>query len=187
VRLVEGIDDLRLLGVAGLTAGGNAEANRIDGNAGANRIEGQGGRDSLSGGLGNDTLSGGDGSDRLSGGAGTDSLAGGAGNDTLSGGKGTDRLAGGIGTDVLTGGTGPDRFVFAQGDGKDRVTDLMLAEGDRLVLDDALWGGGLTAVQVVAAHAAVVAGAVLLDFGTDELRLEGLVSTAGLAAAIDIV
>ena len=45
------------------------------------------------------------------------------GNDTLSGGAGNDTLYGGVGTDTLAGGTGKDTFVYANGDGKDTITD----------------------------------------------------------------
>jgi Ca2+-binding RTX toxin-like protein len=187
VQLVSGIDHLRLLGVAPLAATGSAAGNRIDGNAGANRIDGQDGNDRLSGNGGADRLSGGNGNDFLRGGPGNDRLAGGPGKDRLDGGDGADRLAGGPGSDVLTGGAGADRFVLAAGDGSDRVTDLSLAEGDRLLLHATLWGGGLTAAAVVAAHAEVTAAGVLFDFGTDRLLLEGVTGLTGLAAAIDIL
>ena len=36
---------------------------------------------------------------------------------------GNDRIIGGTGNDTLTGGTGPDVFVFAEGNGKDVITD----------------------------------------------------------------
>jgi Ca2+-binding RTX toxin-like protein len=88
---------------------------------------------------------------------------------------------------VLTGGPGADRFVFARGDGSDRVTDISLAEGDRLALQATLWGGGLTAAEVVAAHAQVTAEGVLFDFGPNRILLEGLTGLNGLAAAIDII
>ena len=55
--------------------------------------------------------------------AGNDTMYGGGGNDTLNGGAGNDTLYGGVGTDKLTGGTGRDTFVYANGDGKDTITD----------------------------------------------------------------
>jgi len=59
---------------------------------------------------------------------GNDILEGRGGIDSLYGGAGTDRIIGGIGNDTLSGGTGNDTFVFAAGDGQDRITDF--ASGD---------------------------------------------------------
>src|SRR5439155_21211340 len=61
---------------------------------------------------------------------GNDVLEGRGGNDSLYGGGGADTLIGGTGNDVLSGGTGNDLFLFAAGDGQDRVTDF--ASGDVL-------------------------------------------------------
>ena len=44
-------------------------------------------------------------------------------NNTIYGGAGNDTLYGGAGTDTLTGGKGSDTFVYANGDGKDTITD----------------------------------------------------------------
>ena len=67
-------------------------------------------------------------------------------------------------------------------------SDFTAAQGDRLELDDALWGSTLTTAQVVANFAHVVAAGVSLDFGGgDVLMLAGLTTTAGLAGLIDIV
>ena len=57
------------------------------------------------------------------GGVGANTIYGYGGNDTLNGGAGNDTLYGGVGTDKLTGGTGRDTFVYANGDGKDTITD----------------------------------------------------------------
>lgn len=57
------------------------------------------------------------------GGVGANTIYGYGGNDTLNGGAGNDTLYGGIGTDKLIGGTGRDTFVYANGDGKDTITD----------------------------------------------------------------
>lgn len=121
---------------------GNRLANILKGQAGNDTLEGLAGNDRLFGGSGNDVLRGGAGNDLLSGGAGRDRLLGGSGNDELRGGPerdilkgaagddlliggtGNDRLQGGAGNDTLTGGTGADRFVFARGDGRDRITDF---------------------------------------------------------------
>ena len=57
------------------------------------------------------------------GGSGANTIYGYGGNDTLSGGAGNDTLYGGAATDKLTGGAGNDTFVYANGDGKDTITD----------------------------------------------------------------
>ncbi len=44
-------------------------------------------------------------------------------NNTIYGGAGNDTLYGGAGTDKLTGGKGRNTFVYANGDGKDTITD----------------------------------------------------------------
>ena len=161
LQLVSGVADARLLGIGDIDLRGNGVANDLTGNNGANLVIGIGG---------------------------TDSLSGGAGNDTLNGGGSIDRLGGGTGDDRLIGGAKADRFVFGNGDGKDRITDFTAAQGDRLELDDALWGSTLTTAQVVANFAHVVAAGVSLDFGGgDVLMLAGLTTTAGLAGLIDIV
>lgn len=151
---------------------GGAGDDRLDGGDGDDRLGGRTGDDVLEGGAGDDRLWGEEGCDRLEGGAGRDMLDGGAGNDRLSGGAGGDSLQGGAGNDWLDGGSGNDRlmgdagadtFVFARG--QDRIMDFKPREGDRLQLDDALWGGGLTEAEVVRRFARVEEGHLLLDFG----------------------
>ena len=51
------------------------------------------------------------------------SIKGGKYADILDGGTGNDTLIGGKGDDTLTGGAGKDIFVYANGDGKDIITD----------------------------------------------------------------
>lgn len=180
---------VRMLGAAGIAGTGSAAGDVIAGNRGDNRLSGEGGWDRLWGGQGADRLSGGDGRDRLWGDEGNDRLAGGRGNDTLDGGEGDDTLTGGLGADWLTGAAGADRFVFGRGIGHDIVADLSGREGDRIVLDDALWRGVKTAEEIVADHARMTAeGFVVLDFGAGgTIELRGITSTAGLAALIEII
>ncbi len=78
------------------------------------------------------------GNDVVVAGTGADQVFGEAGNDTLSGDAGDDVLVGGANDDVLSGGTGADTFVFLAGDGRDRITDFGLAEGDRIALSTAI-------------------------------------------------
>nr|WP_228037686.1 DUF3574 domain-containing protein [Nodosilinea sp. LEGE 06152] len=99
-------------------------------------IDGQGGSDRIRGLSGDDLLRGGAGDDGLSGNSGDDILLGEDGNDTLIGGKGVD---------ILTGGEGYDAFRFNNlHQGGDKITDFA-AEGDRILIRAAGFGGGLVA------------------------------------------
>lgn len=207
LALHSGITRATLLGAEDLTLTGTAQADVLTGNGGANLLSGGGGADRLNGGGGNDTLKGGAGNDRLngsqghddlygdagndllSGGAGKDRLWGGAGNDTLDGGAGKDRLEGGQGNDLLIGGAAADRFVFKGKFGNDTIADFSTAEGDRLVLDDALWGGKtLKPGAVVSQYAQVTDEGVLFDFGkSGSILLEDLTTTAGIANALELI
>lgn len=80
--------------------------------------------ENLTGGTGADLLSGDSLANRLDGGNGHDTLRGGGGSDSLTGGAGDDHLFGGSGADLLAGGIGADRFVFATGNGDDRINDF---------------------------------------------------------------
>ena len=143
---------------------------------------GGGGTDVITGNAAANVLRGNNGRDSLSGLAGDDRLLGGARHDTLIGGSGDDTLDGGAGNDLLTGGRGADRFVFAAGYERDRIMDFNGADGDRIILDAALWDGqSLTLRQVVNRFAEVVGSRTVLDFGDgDRLELQGLRDTAGL-------
>ncbi|WP_185020719.1 calcium-binding protein [Histidinibacterium lentulum] len=184
-----GGNDDNLAGQAGDdTLNGQQGNDFLNGNGGDDSLMGGGGKDILVGGGGNDTLSGGGNDDRLLGGAGSDvlfgdigsdELFGGGGDDILFGGGGRDRLDGGGGDDTLTGGRGADDFVFRKFYGRDEITDFELGV-DRLALDPALWGGGLTLEEVVEQFGFVsqsgvgVAPVVGLDFGSDVIRFTGL-------------
>ena len=131
---------IKLYNIASIYSGDGMDV--VQGNNGRNTIYGEGGHDQLYGGRGADTLHGGDdsdflfgeagrdtlygdaGHDVLEGGSGGDTLYGGAGHDTLDGGTARDVLTGGTGNDILTGGAGRDTFIFAQGDGRDIITDF---------------------------------------------------------------
>ena len=171
IGLSLGINYVTLLGNANLFATGNANANVMNGNAGANQLEG---------GAGNDVLRGMNGNDNL---------IGGLGNDTIRGGSGADRIEGGGSNDALSGNLDADSFVFGNNFGRDTVTDFSRTAGDRLVLDDLIWGGtALSAQQVVSQFAHVVAGTVVFEFSANEvITLAGVTSTAGLADALTIV
>lgn len=97
---------------------------RLIGGRGNDELLGGGDNDRLIGGTEDDILDGGMGNDLLRGGRQNDTLKGGEGNDTLIGGSGFDALDGGIGDDILTGAFNADRFIFANGNGKDTITDF---------------------------------------------------------------
>ena len=120
------------------------------------------------------------------GGRGADELYGNEFRNVLAGGRGGDFVWGAAGADSLTGNAGGDRFVFAAGDGHDRITDFSKS-ADEIWLWDDLWGGAVkTAAQIVTQFAVIRGGVVVLDFGADELTLQGVTSTAGLADTIQI-
>ncbi|MGL4321784.1 MAG: calcium-binding protein [Paracoccaceae bacterium] len=169
-----------------LVNGSNASETRSGGN-GDDRVYGNSGADSLNGLNGHDLISGGRGNDRVLGGFGNDFLLGGADADVLLGDRGNDRLHGEQGNDTLTGGSGADDFVFTRSGASDRITDFSVTARDQLMLDDALWTGSRTVEQVVSSFAKVTADGVLFTFSTtDKLFLQGVTTTTGLAALIEI-
>jgi hypothetical protein len=99
------VENLALLGLAGIHVLGNGLNNNLTGNAAANRLTGDAGNDTLNGGAGNDTLLGGADADVLIGGAGADSQDGGAGDDLILIGTGdftaTEIINGGADLDTL--------------------------------------------------------------------------------------
>nr|WP_323779889.1 calcium-binding protein [Amylibacter sp.] len=164
---------------------GTKKADVIDGKAGNDTLKGLGGGDDLIGGGGKDKLLGGGGADTLQGDGGNDRVLGGGGNDHLFGGAGSDRLDGQKGNDVLTGGGGADVFVFGNRGGKDTITDFQNNK-DTILLDDALWGGGLSVNKLINTFAKVVDGDAVFDFGKFELTLEGVANLNQLRDDIEI-
>jgi serralysin len=179
VQLLTGVHNVTLLGNAGLFVTGNDANNVISGNDGANP---------LSGWAGNDAIHGNAGQDLLFGGAGNDWLTGGTESDTLNGGDGDDILVGNRASDLLTGGLGSDQFVFRNGDGLDRVLDFSVAQRDQLLIDNDLWVGTLTPNWVVANHAWVTEGSVVLNFGQGDLFwIHGTTNLWDVVQAITII
>jgi len=113
---------------------GDLGNDRVFGNLGADTLEGGDGDDAVQGNQGDDVVRGGAGNDMAYGGQGNDTVDGGQGDDQLWGDLGDDVLTGGPGADTLTGGAGADTFVYARGDGADRITDFHQGEGDRIQL-----------------------------------------------------
>ena len=132
-------------------------------------------------------LSGANGNDFLSGGTGNDVLRGGAGNDRLYGGSGNDTIYGDAGNDHLSGGSGTDSFVFSFSAGDDVIADFTAV--DTLRISRQLWGGVATdADAVVASHARIIAGDVVIDLGQGHsVRLDGVSSLSGLADQIILI
>ena len=97
-------------------------------------LNGDGGADELNGGNNADVLNGGGGNDVLNGGNGADELNGGNNADVLNGGAGADVLNGGLGNDLLTGGDGNDVFIFADGFGRDTITDFETSNNEDIDL-----------------------------------------------------
>ncbi|MEQ3625633.1 MAG: hypothetical protein ABNH26_02975 [Celeribacter sp.] len=157
------------------------------GTEGSNSLVGGAGADVIYDGGGSSTLSGGTGRDRLIGNAGHDRLFGGDDADILNGGNGNDRLSGEAGADYLLGGGGWDIFVFYDDMGRDQIEDFVLGE-DRLFLSANLVGTGIAGSAVVDAHATILDGSAVLDFGNgNSVTLLGLTDLTGLEAAILIV
>ena len=120
------------------------------------------------------------------GGRGADEIYGNEVANVLKGGRGGDYIWGAAGNDRMTGNSGADQFAFYIGDGRDKVTDFTAGQ-DALWIWADLWGGAVkTAAEVVAEFAVVRNGVVVFDFGAEELTLQGVTSTAGLAATIEI-
>ncbi|KAF0674591.1 calcium-binding protein [Profundibacterium mesophilum] len=180
------------------TMAGNGGADRIFAGGGTDLVFGTGGWNRIFGGSGADILWGGNEPDRIEGESGDDFLGGGAADDTLSGGGGRDllvgnaggdRLHGGGGADTMRGEWGADTFVFAPGDGWDRISDFDMRGGDRLLLDARLWSGGENAAALVAAHGEISPwGAARLAFdGGESLSFDGIYALAGIAEHIDFL
>ncbi|MES2205500.1 MAG: calcium-binding protein, partial [Pseudomonadota bacterium] len=130
------LENLLLMGKAGLNGTGNALDNTIIGNDGSNTLKGLNGNDTLQGGVGRDTLEGGEGNDSLKGGAGSDTLIGGAGNDILAGEAGNDILEGGIGNDI---------YLFGKESGNDTINNNRGSSTDN---DQVIVGAGISANQI---------------------------------------
>ncbi|MDF1734693.1 MAG: calcium-binding protein, partial [Minwuia sp.] len=109
-------------------------------------LTGGGGGDDLDGLAGDDVLFGGSGRDTLEGGNGNDALQGGSDNDSLVGGFGDDTVRGGSGNDTLLGGFGDDLFLYARGDGFDRIDERFSQGGG---LDTLELGPGIDTADVI--------------------------------------
>jgi serralysin len=179
-RLFGGWDRDLLFGGAGDDRlDGGLQNDTLSGDAGNDTLIGGNGFDSLDGGEGNDSLSGGHGNDTLEGGAGDDLLDGGARHDRLSGGEGQDTLIGGAGNDRLTGGADQDVFIFADGHGRDTITDFdAVGAGDRIDLSGITGLAGFDDYDAFAATSGAVtvtgSGVLLATGGGNSILLWGV-------------
>lgn len=127
-----------------------ADATMTGSKTGANTLTGGTGADTITGGTLADTLIGGNGNDTIDGGSGNDTLHGGIGNDTLLGGIGDDLLVGGAGNDTMTGGVGADDFFFTADNGKDTITDFVVATDDiNVSVPGGLLGGAINNESII--------------------------------------
>ena len=128
---------------------GGADNDTLAGGDGNDLLYGEAGNDTLTGGKGNDSLWGGAGNDKLVSDDGNDLLYGEAGNDNLQGGAGNDNLRGGAGNDTLNGGAGNDVFTYANGEGKDVITDYTAGQDTLYITGNAISKTALSGKNVV--------------------------------------
>ncbi len=118
------------------------------------------------------------------GGKGADDITGNAIDNRLKGGKGADTFHSSSGNDHFAGNAGADTFAFTAGFGTDQINDFNLTR-DHLLLDAAIWGGGVkTAAEVIADYATVIEGKLVLDFGFSEIVFKGIHTADGLETQI---
>ncbi len=147
----------------GLQLHGNDARDIITGSAVINspdHIWGEGGDDKIVGLTGNDVIDGG---------LGTDRIFGNSGDDTISGGAGNDRM---------TGQFGDDTFLFAPGDGQDRITDFNSLGHDTIDLT----AFAIADFSTLLTHFQTALSGALINLGPDTILLEGI-NSANLSAA----
>ena len=146
--LPDAVEELYLVGKAGLNGTGNNLDNALIGNVASNKLLGLSGNDTIYGLEGNDTLDGGKGNDWLAGDGDWygDYNASQGGNDLVNGGDGNDHLFGGEGADTLLGGNGNDELIgdFQPWDEADYQGNVRTGGNDKLdggEGNDFLYGG----------------------------------------------
>lgn len=144
VTLSDGSDEARL----------NGTVTTITTLGGKDRVTGSAAFETANLGDGNDYAAMQGGNDTVQGGRGNDTILGGQGSDVINAGAGRDVITGGAGDDRLTGGADADQFIFAQGQGRDTITDFQRGLDD-IVIQGAKWSdvtltaqGAHTLVQV---------------------------------------
>ena len=97
-------------------------------------------------------------------GAAASMLTGTTKSDLLIGGNGDDRLTGGKGDDLMNGGAGRDVFVYAKGDGSDKIDGFAVGED---VLRLSGFGTELDSFGDILARSADIGGGVAIATGND--------------------
>lgn len=113
-----------------------------------------------------DWMNGQGGNDAMRGLGGNDTLLGGIGADTINGNAGRDQLFGGRGNDILTGSLDADRFVFAKGDGADRITDFRNGS-DKIVFSSGADRYGDLSIRALGSD-------TMIRYGADSVLLKGV-------------
>nr|WP_246513622.1 Ig-like domain-containing protein [Azospirillum picis] len=144
---------------------GGRDNDHLFGDNDADHLSGDQGDDALFGNTGQDTLLGNTGQDTLYGGRDDDVLHGGRDDDWLFGDAGNDTLWGDLGADTLSGGLGADLFAFADGSGRDVITDFHASDGDRI---------GLAAGRTYSVRSDTSGNAVIVFTQDDEVTLKGI-------------
>ena len=160
---------LNLSGLSFVNCSGPLDSVSITGDGDAEGLLGGGLGEFIQGNAGADTLNGGGGNDSMLGGSEKDLLGGGIGDDQLFGGTNNDTLAGGSGQDVLTGDGGRDVFVFATGNGADRVTDFLDGQ-DHIDLS----AYGFANATIASTFFADVGGNLVFTNGADVLTIDAM-------------
>jgi Ca2+-binding RTX toxin-like protein len=143
--------------------GASASANRFDGRAGFDRVDYSAATAFVRVNLGNNALNGGA--------ANGDTLVA---IEAVTGSAFDDNFVGDVFANSFTGGAGADEFVFGPGGGSDTVSDFETGT-DVLNLDDALWSGESGSLSdILLAHSSIDGADLVLSFGQDQIRLEGL-------------
>ncbi len=154
-------------------------AAQMDAIAGGTTAKGQ----LLVGETGDDAIFGVAGSDTIRSGASDDSINSGSGNDDIKAGDGNDTIDSGSGDDRIF--SGADTFVFNSGHDSDVIHDFEL-DFDILRLSSALTNGK-SAVDIVSDYATITNGAVVFDFGGDDIiTISNLDCLTGLSENIEI-
>ena len=102
----------------------------------------------------------------IQGNSGNNTLTGNSAGDRLNGGAGNDTLNGAAGNDILEGGSGNDDFVFAIGDGVDRILDFEIGMDEIDLAGTALAYGDLSISDG--------SGYALVEYGSDLIRVDGV-------------
>jgi Ca2+-binding RTX toxin-like protein len=89
-----------------------------------------------------------------------DTIEGGGGNDNIYGKAGGDRISGGAGDDVIDGGDQTDIFVYALGDGNDRIFDY----GTGGAVDTLELGAGITPAMLLFSTSATDSDDIIIAF-----------------------